>query len=1314
MFDFVKIEVKECGVKHEKYEVYPEFLVKKSKDLMIRGKAFYAIWNDEDQIWSTDEGYVQSVVDEAIRQKVEELKNSESSYKLSVKGLYMGKFSSNKWCEWQKYVKSLPDNYHELDTNIIFANSNPKKTDYASKRLSYEMCPGSIDAYDEIMSTLYRDDERQKLEWAIGAIISGDSKRIQKFIVLKGAPGTGKSTFLNIVQKLFDGYYAFFDAKAVGSSNESFALEAFKTNPLIAIQHDGDLSRIEDNTKLNQIISHESLIVNEKFKSTYSSSFNSFLFMGTNTNVRISDAKSGIIRRLISVEPSGRIIPFRRYQSLMSQVEFELGAIAQHCYDVYCDLGENYYDKYIAYDMIGATNDFFNFVEEESYQFVDKNGNTTLKVAWAFYRQYAKDANFKYECTKRQFKNELKNYFERYTEKRGDKSGIYEGFIKEKFIGHTGDDPDPIPYRLSFSKQMSIFDDWAKDMQLPAQYAKEDETPEKRWDDVKTTIEDIDTHKLHYVRVPKNHIVIDFDLKDEHGNKSFEKNLEAADKWPATYAELSKSGAGIHLHYIYDGDVKQLADHYADDIEIKVFTGKSALRRKLTKCNKVPIATINSGLPLKERKNMLPSKQIENEKHLKNRIAQCLRKEPFKHTAPCVSLIKKNLDEVYESGMSYDLSEMENAVFEFAMHSTHQADRCMDLVDQMHFRSKDMEERIENDVTPTGGEVSKEKPIAFFDVEVFPNVFILCWKYQGEKANVTKMINPDKKQVAELFKNLRLIGFNNRDYDNHICWYYMESGIPELCYKVSHDMIAEKNKDVKKWCAYGLSYTDVYDFASNPNRMKLKKWEIKLGIHHLENEHPWDEPLDEKYWDEVAEYCANDVIATEAVFNHIQGDYMARLILAKLSGFTPNDKTNKHSQQIIFGDDQNPQREFIYTDLSKVFPGYVFDPMATKKKAKSTYKGYDVGEGGLAWSKPGMYRHVVTFDVASMHPSSLIAMNMFGNKYTKRFKELKDARIAIKHEDREALKSLLDGQLVEFYDDACREDSEFTLKDLANALKTVINSVYGLTAASFPNRCKDERNVDNIVAKRGALFMVDLLEKVTKEWGGEVIHIKTDSIKVVNPSPELSDKIIAYGKEWGYDFEIESKYDRICLIDKAQYIAKTEEGEWEPKGDAFLNPYIFKTMFSGEAVTIDDMAQIINAEKGSLYLDFNEDLPEGEHRYRFVGAISSFIPIKPGHGGGELQVLRDDKYSYPAGCTGWRWLETEYFKIAYTDAVVDMRYYAKLIEDTREAMSEFGDVDRFINDPDYDPQLDKLISVPEGVDEEVPFEEGSFMNKPVA
>ena len=48
----------------------------------------------------------------------------------------------------------------------------------------------------------------------------------------------------------------------------------------------------------------------------------------------------------------------------------------------------------------------------------------------------------------------------------------------------------------------------------------------------------IENKELHYVKVPENHIVIDFD-----------KNLEEVSKRSETYAALSKSLAGVHLHY---------------------------------------------------------------------------------------------------------------------------------------------------------------------------------------------------------------------------------------------------------------------------------------------------------------------------------------------------------------------------------------------------------------------------------------------------------------------------------------------------------------------------------------------------------------------------------------------------------------------------------------------------------------------------------------------------------------------------------------------------------------------------------------------
>src|SRR5690606_41296385 len=118
----------------------------------------------------------------------------------------------------------------------------------------------------------------------------------------------------------------------------------------------------------------------------------------------------------------------------------------------------------------------------------------------------------------------------------------------------------------------------------------------------------------HYYKVPENHIVIDFDLEETDARtgetrKSLERILEAASVWPPTYAELSKSGRGVHLHYTYTGgNAGDLASQYSDGIEVKVYRGNASLRRQLSKCNRVDVGSIASGLPVKEKK-MLRSEE---------------------------------------------------------------------------------------------------------------------------------------------------------------------------------------------------------------------------------------------------------------------------------------------------------------------------------------------------------------------------------------------------------------------------------------------------------------------------------------------------------------------------------------------------------------------------------------------------------------------------------------------------------------------------------------------------------------------------------
>lgn len=897
MLDFLMISTR--STKRGVIEIYPKFIIKKSSDLMIRGGDFYAIWVEERGLWSTDEQDALSIIDKCLDQYAEENKGKFEGH---VRIMHMWDAESGMIDTWHKYCqKQMRDSFHQLDDKLIFSNTKVSKKDYSSKRLPYPLEKGNVSAWDKLISTLYSPEERHKIEWSIGAIVTGDSKHIQKFMVFYGSAGTGKSTILNVIQKLFEGYYSVFDARALGSSSNSFALESFKTNPLVAIQHDGDLSRIEDNTRLNSLVSHELMTVNEKFKAAYSNRFNAFLYMGTNKPVKITDAKSGLIRRLIDVTPSGNKLTKREYDDVTKRIDFELGAIAKYCEDIYRkDPGA--YDDYVPVSMLGASNDFYNFVLDSYFTFKEQE-DVPLKSAWELYKTYCDEANVPYPFSKRIFKEELKNYFrdykDRYTKNDTRMRSVYIGFRADKFEDEEKEEVQTPKIKLiEFNSTESIFD---KDCgKYPAQYATSKGTPSKKWDNVTTTLDDINTKELHYVKVPENHIVIDFDIPDENGEKSLERNVEEASKWPPTYAEFSKSGKGVHLHYIYTGDPKKLSAIYADHIEVKVYSGKSSLRRKLTKCNNLPIATISSGLPLKGEDKVVNFEAIKTEKGIRTLIKKNLKKEIHPGTKPSIDFIYKILDDAYKSDLKYDVSDMKPAVLSFAASSTHQADYCIKLVNKMQFKS-------EEPSLPVGSR--PEDQIVFYDIEIFPNLFLVNWKYDGEDKPVVRMINPKPAEIEELIK-YKLVGFNCRRYDNHMLYARLMGYNNQQLFNLSQKIINEGKGFFGE--AYNISYTDVYDFAAK--KQSLKKWEIELGIHHQELGLPWDKPVPEELWTQVAEYCDNDVIATEAVFHKLKGDFTAREILADLAGMSVNDTTNTLTTRIIFGKERHPN--LVYTDLA--------------------------------------------------------------------------------------------------------------------------------------------------------------------------------------------------------------------------------------------------------------------------------------------------------------------------------------------------------------------------------------------------------------
>lgn len=1243
--DFVKIKKKECTANNRTYDiqVYPDFVYAGVKDIVCKGGAMYAFWTGTE--WSTFKDDLIMAVDGITTAEVNRLR-AKYPEKIII-GLLMNDAETKIMQKFEQYCKSMQQSNVIFNDHIMFEDDEMKREDYATNQLSYSPEKGETPAFDEMFNLLYEPKELEKIMWFAGALLTNNMANIQKFMFLYGGKGSGKGTVIKVFKMLFHGYHSPIDLRTL-TSDGPFATAQVREVPLL-IDEDSDISKISKDTNLLKLTAHEPITVNVKYKDTYETIFNGLLITASNQRFQVRNVDSGITRRAVVVEPTSVTHESGEYFRLIELIKFELPHIAQRCIDLFVEKGAFYYENYMDVDMAEATDHIYSFVRENAFQL---GNEVTLARASELYKLYLEDIGFDTKGYKRKIKSELQRYYRNFYSRTRNDAGdsvrnLFVGF-KEELVFPEGrpvsENQAPL---IELGSYPEVFLEYAKD--YPAQLTTKDGTPKQKWDDVLTTLKDIPQEELHFVKVPMNHIVIDFDLKDETGEKSLDLNLEAASKFPKTYSEVSKSGQGIHLHYTYGGDVAQLALEYSDGIEIKKFVGGSSLRRKYTKSNNEKISHISAGLPYKEREGVKVYDNLEeivwNEKKIRTSVIGNLEKKYHSATKPSIDFIAHILKEAEESGVKYDIRDLKQKVITFAMGSTNNKEYCLKVVKGMNFTTIDNEEDATN--LQKGGRIIPKEDLYFYDVEVYPNLFVIVYKKYGEEA--IALVNPSPEKVEEVMR-LPLVGFNNRRYDNHILYGAMLGKDNMELYKQSQTIVNGQPGGFYSG-AYELSYVDIYEYATK--KQSLKKWEIDLGIKHDEMEIPWDQPVADDMVDRVVEYCKNDVNATEDVFKATESDFDARIILAELSGLNPNATTQQHAAKIIFGDDPRPQEKFVYTDLATEFPGYKYE------FGKSSYLGEDPSEGGYVYSEPGVYDNVVLLDIVSMHPTSAINLNIFG-PYTKKFQELKDARVLVKHRKFEEAGKMLGGVLKPYL-------KEETADALAYALKIVINIVYGMTSAKFPNPFKDPNNIDNIVAKRGALFMIKLKQDL-QAMGAKVCHVKTDSIKLVNPTKEQIDYAYKMAEEFKYEFEHEATYSRMALVNKSVYIAQygwadkeSKIGKWEATGAQFAMPYVYKTLFSKEELVDEDFF-ISKQVKSALYL--------GD---QFIGKVANIYASKTGY---NCTRFNGEKHDAVTGTKGHLWKLASDF--SGTDDI-DMTYYNKLNEDAINAIKKVGDVDKVID-----------------------------------
>ena len=93
------------------------------------------------------------------------------------------------------------------------------------------------------------------------------------------------------------------------------------------------------------------------------------------------------------------------------------------------------------------------------------------------------------------------------------------------------------------------------------------------------------------------------------------------------------------------------------------------------------------------------------------------------------------------------MGDLKPAILAFAAQSSNQSLYCIALINDMKFASeKDSYNESSNDISDNG------RPIVFYDVEVFPNLFMVCYKERGPEKKVVTLYNPTSEQSGTVVR----------------------------------------------------------------------------------------------------------------------------------------------------------------------------------------------------------------------------------------------------------------------------------------------------------------------------------------------------------------------------------------------------------------------------------------------------------------------------------------------------------------------------------------------------------------------------------
>lgn len=435
----------------------------------------------------------------------------------------------------------------------------------------------------------------------------------------------------------------------------------------------------------------------------------------------------------------------------------------------------------------------------------------------------------------------------------------------------------------------------------------------------------------------------------------------------------------------------------------------------------------------------------------------------------------------------------------------------------------------------------------FYDFEVFKHDWMVV--VINPVTRDERIIINDADALTALYEEHKReiwVGYNNLHYDQFIFKGILCGFDPKA---INDFIIAEGHKGWQYSNLLRKVYMVNYDVFHPRTDRGLKTHEAYLGNDICETTVPFD--IDRKLTDaEIAEtvkYCRHDVEQTIEVFMQRKSEFDARMDLLKMFDLplVYLGKTDAQLTAIILGAER-PARprddEFDIVPLPCLDLGpYDFIRTWYLDPANQDYSvtlDFDIAGcphkcawGGLhgAIAQYAGEGYFINVDVESYYPAEMIAHELLSRNVQdpSKFKGIRDHRIELKH-----------------------------AKDpRQKALKLVINGTYGASKDKF-NALYDPRQA-NMVCVNGQLMLIDLMHKLVRDVGAEIIQSNTDGVLIRMPDgfdggPDaFYDRVDDVAYEWehrtgmGLEFD---EFTRVYQKDVNNYVLVAADGSMKTKG----------------------------------------------------------------------------------------------------------------------------------------------------------------------